>query len=124
MSLRGFRWRFSPRCRQVLLPPGRKGCFIDLFGRGIPLGGSILPFCRLLPPGTILAAQSAMNFTEHRNAPAAAGPGGKTLGDLRSGLGFLDVAEILNLPKRDVKAEANRIVGLESHIVIVAVEYR
>ena len=72
------------------------------------------------PPGDVFAADSEVDAFEHGDAPAAAGAGGEAFGNLRSDLRLVDVAEGLDFSERNMKAEADGVIGLQRHICIIA----
>src|SRR5258706_13096890 len=81
----------------------------------------IVPFrLHLFPPRLTSPAPPPRDFLRHRHTPAAPCPGRQTLRNLRRGFGFFHLAEVLDLPQRNVKTEANRVIGLQGHISIVS----
>src|SRR5437660_2380806 len=115
------RWRLSSGYLQVLLPTLLIFLRINLGVPGVPLGRVIVLFrIHFLPPRLVFPAQSAMDLPQHRHTPSAPGSGRQALGNLRRGLRFFHFAEVLDLPQRNVKAETDRVIGLECHISIVS----
>ena len=66
-----------------------------------------------------MGADFLVDVFEHGDAPAAAGAGGETFGDLGGVLGFFDGAEGFDLPEADVEAKTDCIVGFQRHEVII-----
>src|SRR5438477_5673243 len=89
--------------------------------RCVALGRVVVLFgIHLFPPRLVFATEPAMNFPQHRHAPPASRAGRETLRDLRGRLRLFHLAEVLDLPQGNVKAEADRVIGLEGHALIVS----
>ena len=119
---RGLRCRRLPlRLAQIFFPTFGVRIGIDRLLRCIALGRMIIASVFLLPPRLVFAADFSVNLLQHRNAPPAPRPRRKAFGNLRRRLRFLPTAKALDLPKRNVKAEANRVVWLKGHESILAI---
>ena len=75
----------------------------------------------LLPPRLIFPADLRMHLPQHRYAPPAPRPRRQTFRNLRRRLRFLTSAKALDLAERDMEAKADRIVRVERHEGILAI---